>query len=195
MVFVLFQNDLRFFKYVYVTPWCRISAYAVGILTGYSVIEVNRRFRLSRCMKFVTSSFVIFVGLLCLFGTYPDYILSKGLDRSIQITYETLSRTLWSICIGWLLFLCSTNQGGIVNKILSWPIWSPLARLNYSCYLVHSIVLLVIIFNQKVPTYFDGHTAVNRFVSHIFFSYLAAILVAVFIETPFFILEKKLFKR
>lgn len=191
----VFQDDLRFFKYVYVAPWCRISAYAVGILVGYSVIEVNRRVRLSRCMKYSITILIILIGFVCLFGTYPNYILPSGLDRSIQITYETLSRTFWSICIGWLLFLCSTNQGGFVNRILSWPIWLPFARLNYSCYLIHSTVLLVFIFSQKVPTYFDGHTLINRFVSHIFFSYLAAIFVTVFIETPFFLLEKKLFKR
>ena len=190
-----FQNDLRFYKYIYITPWCRISAYAVGILVGYSVIEVSRRFRLNRYIKFPITILIILIGLLCLFGTYPDYILPTGLHRSIEITYETLSRTLWSICIAWLLFLCSINQGGIVNQILSWPIWSPFARLNYSCYLVHSIILNVIVFSQKVPMYLDGYTVMNHFISHLFFSYLAAILVAVFIERPFFILEKKLFKR
>jgi peptidoglycan/LPS O-acetylase OafA/YrhL len=133
--------------------------------------------------------------LACLFTAYPDSISVSGLSRPVIIAYVSLSRTFWSIIIGWLLFLCSTNQGGIVNKILSWPVWTPLARLNYSCYLVHSTILFIIIYNQTMPFYYQGHLLVNNFISNIFLSYVAAILVSIFFETPFFIIEKKLFKR
>ena len=159
------------------------------------MIDVGRLYRMNRSLKFIITIFMIFIGLICIFGTYPDYILLNGLSRSILVAYQSLSRTLWAMCIGWMLFLCSINQGGIINKFLSWPIWSPLAKLNYSCYLVHSIILFIILLNRKVPMYYDGHQVVNQFVSHIFFSYTAATLVVIFIETPFFVLEKKLFKR
>ncbi|CAF1347579.1 unnamed protein product [Rotaria sordida] len=100
-----------------------------------------------------------------------------GLNRSALIAYHTLSRPCWALCIGWLVFLCSTNQGGTVNTILSWPIWTPLARLNYSTYLIHVMIIFITIYNQSTPIY------------------VAAIVVVIFFETPFFILEKKLFKR
>ncbi|CAF1432045.1 unnamed protein product [Adineta steineri] len=138
---------------------------------------------------------MILFSLICIFTTYPDYILPDGLNRTILVIYQSLSRTLWAIVIGWVLFLCSVNQGGIVNKILSWPIWAPLSRLNYSCYLVHAVILNIILYNQKLPLYYQGHLIVNNFVSHIFFSYSASIVVAIFFETPFFIIEKKIFKR
>ena len=127
--------------------------------------------------------------------TCPDYILVPGLSRSELVAYQTLLRTLWSIIIGWLLFLCSINQDGIINKILSWPIWSPFAKLNYSCYLVHATIIFTMLVSQAMPLYYQGHLVVNNFVSHIFFSYAAATVVAIFFETPFFIIEKKLFKR
>ncbi|CAF1187897.1 unnamed protein product [Didymodactylos carnosus] len=184
-----------FYKTVYVTPWCRISAYAVGLLTGYIIIITGRQDRINRCSKIIGTILVIIICLACLFTTYPDSIHVPGLSRPVIVAYVSLSRTFWSIVIGWLLFLCSTNQGGIVNEILSWPIWIPLARLNYSCYLVHTMILHIIIFNQTMPFYYQGHLVINNFIAHIFFSYVAAILVAIFFETPFFIVEKKLFKR
>ena len=159
------------------------------------MIDVGRLFRIKKSLKFLTSILLVLIALLCLFTTYPDYILPAGLNRTILVIYQSLSRALWSICIGWILFLCSTNQGGIVNKILSWPIWSPLARLNYSCYLVHWTVLLVIIYNHVTPTYYQGQMMINYCIAYIVLSYAAAILVSVFIETPFFVLEKKVFKR
>ncbi len=137
----------------------------------------------------------ILLVLACLFTTYPDYILASGLSRSIFVAYQSLARTFWSIAIGWLLFLCSIHQGGLINKILSWPIWAPLARLNYSCYLIHSTVIHTMIDSQKMPLYYQPHLVVNNFVSYIFFSYVSAVVVTIFFETPFFVVEKKLFKR
>ncbi|CAF2710964.1 unnamed protein product [Rotaria sp. Silwood2] len=188
-------NGPTFFKKIYVTPWCRISPYAVGMLTGYCVINAGRQYRINRYAKGFGTMFVGMIALVCLFVTYPDSILTNGLSRPVLVAYQSLSRTFWSIVIGWILFLCSMNQGGIVNKILSWPIWSPFAKLNYSCYLVHATTIFIIIFNQITPFYYQGHLVVNNFVSHIFFSYASATLVAIFFETPFFIIEKKLFKR
>ncbi len=88
-----------------------------------------------------------------------------------------------------------TNQGGIINKILSWPIWAPLARLNYTTYLIHLTVIFIMATNQWLPFYYQPHLVINNFVSHIFFSYITAMILVIFIETPFFIIEKKLFKR
>lgn len=97
--------------------------------------------------------------------------------------------------MGWLIFLCMINRGGLINKILSWPIWAPLARLNYATYLTHLTIIYIIILNQRLPFYYQLHIVVNNFVGHIFFSYVTAIVVVLFIETPFFLLEKRLFKR
>jgi hypothetical protein len=46
-----------------------------------------------------------------------------------------------------------------------------------------------------MPLYYQGHLVVNGFVANIVFSYAAAIVVTIVFETPFFIIEKKLFKR
>ncbi|CAF0805029.1 unnamed protein product [Adineta steineri] len=66
---------------------------------------------------------------------------------------------------------------------------------NYSCYLVHSTVLHTMIYSQTMPFFYQAHLVVNNFISQIFFSYVAAIFVTIFFETPFFQLGKKLFKR
>jgi peptidoglycan/LPS O-acetylase OafA/YrhL len=165
------------------------------LLTGYIVIEIGRQYRFTKLTKWIGTIVAILVALACLFTTYPDYILPSGLSRSILLPYQTVSRLFWSFAIGWVLLLCSTNQGGIANRILSWPIWTPLARLNYSCYLVHATIIFISLYNQSMPVFYQGHLLVNSFVSQIFFSYVAAILVTIIFETPFFIFEKKIFNR
>ncbi len=172
-----------------------MSAYFIGVLTGFLVINTGRAYRIKKYILILCSMIAILFALICIFAIYPDNILVPGIDRISFIIYQSLSRTLWSLAIGWLFFLCMTNRGGIVNKILSWPIWSPFARLNYSTYLIHLTVIFIVITNQRIPSYYQPHLVLNNFVSYIFFSYVTAIVLVIFVETPFFIIEKKLFKR
>jgi len=158
-------------------------------------VNTGRSYRINKCILILCNILAFLFALICLLALYPDYILVPGIDRTSFILYQSLSRTLWSFTIGWIFFLCMTNQGGIINKILSWSIWGPLARLNYATYLTHLTVIFIIITNQRLPFYYQPHLVINNFVSHIFFSYVTAIVVVIFIETPFFIIEKKLFKR
>ncbi|CAF3355179.1 unnamed protein product [Rotaria socialis] len=185
----------NFFDKIYQTPWCRISPYAFGLLTGFVVISTGRNYRLNTIVRVIGNILATVLGLVCIFSTYGDYILVPGLSRASLVAYQVLSRVGWSMSISWLIFICSINQGGIVNRILSFPIWTPLARLNYAAYLIHSTVIFVTIFNQSVPLYYQSMTFLNNYVSILCFSYLAAIVVVIFFETPFFVLEKKFLKR
>ncbi|CAM4874216.1 unnamed protein product [Rotaria socialis] len=185
----------NFFDKIYQTPWCRISPYAFGLLTGFVVVSTGRNYRLNTIVRVIGNILATVLGLVCIFSTYGDYILVPGLSRASLVAYQVLSRVGWSMSISWLIFICSINQGGIVNRILSFSIWTPLARLNYAAYLIHSTVIFVTIFNQSVPLYYQSMTFLNNYVSILCFSYLAAIVVVIFFETPFFVLEKKFLKR
>jgi peptidoglycan/LPS O-acetylase OafA/YrhL len=158
------------------------------------LLTKGRTYRLNIYTKLIGTLLAIAISLTCLFSIYSEYSNEPGLNRASLITYQSLSHTGWSLTIAWLIFLCSTNQGGIVNQILSWPIWSPFARLNYSAFLVHPTILYIFIFNRTIPFYYQAHLLLANFVSHIFFSYAAAVLVNIFFETPFVVIEKKLFK-
>jgi ABC-type uncharacterized transport system permease subunit len=85
----------------------------------------GHQYRINKYIKILGSFLSIFVGLMCLFVAYPDSIRVPGLSRSAIVAYVSLSRPLWSIVIGWIIFLCCINQGGIINNILAWSIWSP----------------------------------------------------------------------
>ncbi len=158
-------------------------------------MNTGRSYRLNKYIFILGNILSILFILICFFAIYPDNILVPGIDRTSFIFYQSLSRTLWSLAIGWLLFLCMINRIQLINKILSWPIWTPLARLNYATYLTHLTVIFIMMTNQHLPYYYQPHLVMNNFVAHIFFSYLTAILIVIFIETPFFLIEKKLFKR
>ena len=145
------------------------------------------------------SSLVLFYRFSLFWSASLDSIritfLCQALIEHRSYFINPFPRTLWSLAIGWLFFLCMINRARLINRMLSWSIWIPLARLNYATYLTHLTLIYIIMTNQHMPFYYQLHLVVNNFVVHIFFSYLTAILVVIFIETPFFLIEKRLFKR
>ena len=194
MFFRLLQGDGSFFNKVYITPWCRITAYGIGIFTGFIVIHTGRAYRLTMLVKWAVNILVLIIAFICISMPYWDAIAPHGLSKPVAITFQAVIRTLWSIVIGWLVFLCSTGNAKLINKILSWPIFVPLARLNYSTYLIHSMVIYVMAYNLIEPIHFQPHVLVQLFLSNTFLSYTVAIAVVLLFEAPFFTIEKKLFK-
>lgn len=132
--------------------------------------------------------------VICMIVPYYDSITPQGLSKPVTIAFQTVNRTFWSMSIGWLIFLCSTDNAKLINKILSWPVFVPLARLNYAAYLIHSMVIFTMVFNLMQPIHFQAHVLLQQFVSNTVLSYAAAIVVVLLFEAPFFAIEKKLFK-
>ena len=44
---------------------------------------------------------------------------------------------------------------GPVNAILSWKVWAPIAKLNYTAYLVHPNVIRFLNSQRRTPLHFD----------------------------------------
>ena len=167
----------------------------MGLLTGFIVSDIKHGYFLRVRTKAIGNVLVSLLTFACLFTLYWDSISMNGLSRPWLIVYQSLSRWCWSIMIGWLIILCHTQQGGIANRILSCKIWAPIARLNYATYLIHTTILLTTLLNQKMSSYYQLSTLFGNFVSCVFFSYFTAIFIVIFVEAPFTILERKLFKR
>ena len=175
-------------------PWCRIGAYAIGMLTAFVIIHTGRNYRFRPLFRILGHTLAIFLGFVAIYWKYLDTVSISGLSYSVLLVYQILSRTLWSISIAWLIFICSTGQGGLVNRFLSSSRWTPMVNLNYAAYLIHITIIFITVFNQSNPLFYQLTTCIVTFMAHLVLSYLAAILVVVFFESPFFILEKKILK-
>lgn len=66
--------------------------------------------------------------------------VSKKKIKRFKVIF--LFRIIWAIGLGYIILACVTSNGGIVNSILSWPVWLPLSRLSYCLYLFHTVVIL-----------------------------------------------------
>nr|XP_058949088.1 nose resistant to fluoxetine protein 6-like [Pocillopora verrucosa] len=184
----------------YVKPYCRISPYLVGIVTGYLLLHV-KDWRLSTKVQTYLFNMAgwcvaIVLALSTLYGQYKALRKDNPVQfsRAENIIYGTFSRFAWSLALAWVIFACHNGLGGLVNKFLSARFWIPLSRLTYCAYLVHPIIIFVLFQSyETVRAYSDVHIAFC-FVGVLGISYAVAFIVSVCVEYPMMQLEKFIFK-
>ncbi|XP_076437337.1 O-acyltransferase like protein-like [Babylonia areolata] len=157
----MFKNTGEYFDKIYLTPWCRVGPYAVGLLLGFILYKTPRDYKMDRMTVMVGWVLAWAVGLTL---AYINYDNLKDLAHGIRwnagqmAAFESLAKWVWAVCVGWVIFACYTGYGGFINTLLSWSAWAPLSRLTYGVYLVHLVVLSTLTGNHKTLFYLDGWT-------------------------------------
>ncbi|GIY48242.1 nose resistant to fluoxetine protein 6 [Caerostris extrusa] len=111
----------------------------------------------------------------------------------IATLYAGTSKLVWSFGIFWMLLVCLTGNGGIINRILSWKFWVPMARLSYVFYLLHPLVIWVHEAFAHSNTYTSHYFWVYNILGHYMVTMVLSLIVSLTFEAPFLALEKILF--
>ncbi|XP_069986465.1 nose resistant to fluoxetine protein 6 isoform X2 [Penaeus vannamei] len=183
---------------VYFTPWCRMSAYIVGIWTGHIIFEQgSNKLKLTPVQVLTGWTVAAFSALSVLFGlwSYNQLQTTYYYDPVTQVLYGGLHRGVWCAALAWVVVACHFGYGGVVNDFLSHPSWQPLSRLTYSMYLVAIPVQIFWAYSLKELTYFTHIDKVIQACGTIFISIVVAVLVSLTAEAPVLGLEKLIFRR
>ncbi|CAF3972930.1 unnamed protein product [Adineta steineri] len=180
--------SLDFFEKVYITPWCRIGPFIIGMITRLIIEQYHST--LSKIKIILYTIISIILAMICIY--FPFY--SNYFPKFFGIIYQSLSRQCWAIAVGWLIFACSTNHGGLINKILSWPLWTIIARLSYSAYLIHPIIILIQVYNHLTTIHYQTSIVLNNFISQIILTLFTSIFVVILVEMPCSLFEKQIRK-
>lgn len=104
--------------------------------------------------------------------------------------------SLWTLGLALLCAVVFAGQGGALKALLELPLWSPLARLTFSTYLVHPMVIMVgIAARGGMPAHFSLVHLFFLFIGYSALSGLSAFLFYFWVEGPFGELERLLFHR
>ncbi|XP_055913781.1 nose resistant to fluoxetine protein 6-like [Eupeodes corollae] len=181
---------------VYFPTHTRYSVWLVGICLGY-FMHLNRQKSMRPPMVFRMIGWIIcFTTLLSIiFGPYFTISSSESASVFHAASYESLKRVSWSIALAWIVFACHFGFGGIVNSILSHPIWQPLGRLNYCMYLVHITVQTINFGTVRTDAYFSDYRLYLTFWSTFGISVLVSTVLSLSFEAPVLVIEKVLFSK
>ncbi|KAL1399320.1 hypothetical protein pipiens_008307 [Culex pipiens pipiens] len=108
---------------------------------------------------------------------------------------ESLSRPLFGTCVMWIIFACVNGHGGVVNVFLSSQLWQPLARLSYTMYLLHSVLLVPSLASVKTDSYFSVMDLWYRLCGVVGLTTSVSLVWSAVFEVPFGTLEKIAFGR
>lgn len=106
--------------------------------------------------------------------------------------YSSLSRTLWACAIGWMVFACLTNHGGLFNSLLSAPLFAPFSRLTYPAFLIHPIVIAAFYGSRPMSFQFSNYLMFYLIIGNIVITYTAALVLSSLFELPLISMEKTL---
>ncbi|XP_071944600.1 nose resistant to fluoxetine protein 6-like [Antedon mediterranea] len=178
---------------IYGKPYCRIPAYLVGVSLGYILYKIDKKkLRIPKVAILLGWCAAIATGLAVVYGLWNSH-KGEQLPQASAVVYNTLSRFAWSVAVAWVIFACVTGYGGFVNNLLSWGVWSPLARLSFGAYLFHPIVIYAVILTWKTEMHLTIPNLSTFYISNIVLSYAAAFVMSILVEGPFASMEKLMF--
>lgn len=102
--------------------------------------------------------------------------------------YSALSRPLWALATGWMIFACVTKQGGPVAALLGARCFVPLSRLTYPAFLIHPIVMAV--FYGSRQENFSHYLMLYLTLGHIVITYVLAFILSALFELPILSAER-----
>ncbi|KAK2144916.1 hypothetical protein LSH36_720g00008 [Paralvinella palmiformis] len=128
----------------------RCGPYFVGIFLGYFLVKYEQKPNMNKIG--VSFGWIICLTAICI-SVYLSYSFTYGSGQwstEAIVAFLSIQRLMFAVGVAWIVFACCTGYGGFINSILSWVGWVPLARLSYTGYLVHPIIVSYTYYSSAV---------------------------------------------
>ncbi len=107
------------------------------------------------------------VGWTVVFGLWharsPNYPYRPGYSAFEAAIYNGLSKLGWAAAMAWVTLACAkVNPGCLVDRLLSWGFFQPLAKLSYVGYLIHLELIYIYTNSRTYPMVVSYWTVVTR---------------------------------
>jgi len=178
---------------VYLKPYCRITPYIVGIFLGYLFVNdikpapkgMGKLITATGWISAVIGALTVVYGPWRIFA--KNAVFFTDAERSL---YSACHRFVWGAAVAWVIYACHYKRGGIINTILSWPVWVPLSRLTFAAYLMHMEVIYTFTLLKETPIHYQTTEIVFAFIPLVVLTYAGAFVLAVCVEYPIMNIEK-----
>lgn len=143
-------------------------------------------------------------GILALFVVFIRYTSFgfitniKDVDQGLwplwlNAIFNSLASYLFILSFVLVFIPIFMGKLSIIRDIFASSFFRPLARLSYSALMIQSLMLFFIFFTHEQSIYYDHKNMIFIYFSLVFFTYVTAVLVALFCEYPFRTMAKVVF--
>jgi len=185
-------NNNEFNSIIYNKPYTRMAPYLIGIFVA---------FLLQEDIDLAAKNWVRWVGYAvgAIATTTATYLTvgfwRHGWNLLQDVMYMTFARVGFTLGVAWAMYSFHKKHGGVVRELLSLYIWVPLARLTYTVYLVHPMVIFVLNFSTTTTFHYSATYGAVRYSSHLLLAYCVGLVFHLAVEKPTANLERVLLPR
>ncbi|XP_062544927.1 O-acyltransferase like protein-like isoform X2 [Armigeres subalbatus] len=182
-----FERD----RLTYYPTHARMAVWFCGIAFGYLLFRTREKRQVPSQIILVGVSIAATALTAVIMFCAHEIYKPREADPVGDAFYEALHRVAWVLCIMWLIFMCINEHASALGHFLAWTFWQPVARLSYSMYLIHYVVIIISFAGmQSQPFYFS---AINlQYINFGVIGLTGAVSLVwwIFIEQPFQIIER-----
>ncbi|VDN52394.1 unnamed protein product [Dracunculus medinensis] len=165
---------------LYIRPWTRAPAFIIGFLFSFLLIK---RIKSSRLISSILWSLIFLVCVWVIFFLYWHPLEYPSVALSI---YSAIHRSLWSLAICLIIYLCSNDFGGQLATFLEWRLFVPLAKLIYPVILISEPVLLYLFTSLDRPLHATHWSTLYIALGTIILSYMISFAIDIVISRPIY---------
>ncbi|XP_077486043.1 nose resistant to fluoxetine protein 6-like [Amblyomma americanum] len=176
----------------YKLPFYHGVCFFSGCIT-FLFVQKYRHRRISNIFQAACWCVALFCGLFCLFVRHAWYSRDGRAPEPTRMFYAFADRILWSVCLAWFVFACTTRKAEPLRCMLSWQGLLPLSRLSFGVYLLHSPIQMLSFHIARERTFFSHYTLVSASFAVLIWSYVLSYVMFIVCEGPTTNLETLLF--
>jgi peptidoglycan/LPS O-acetylase OafA/YrhL len=163
------------------------------MLAAFALLELEKR-KIKRLTwwQVLILNIVAFTCMgISVFGSSSLYAnLGQGWTQLQTVLYITFSRLLFGIGLACMMHMFYMGHNYLLRKGFEWHIWAVMARLTFSTYLWHPILMTIYFFNQTSFAHYSATTATSWFFTFVIGGFVTAIFGFLLVERPMMNLEK-----
>ena len=162
-----------------------MAPYFVGVLLCFVHDDRARDNRLpSRMHRYLAWALLLLATSIISLAVWPTYERTHWWSKAGGVAYSDLSRVGFGIGVALLIWLCISGACPRLNGLLSMRVFDAPAKLTYSAYLVHPIIIRAYYFQRTQLLHYSPVEHLTIFTAMAVYSYAAAVLLNLLVELP-----------
>ncbi|KXJ74409.1 hypothetical protein RP20_CCG013733 [Aedes albopictus] len=189
--------DIRRYTLTYYATHARMAVWLWGLGFGY-ILHKTKETGVNLPKRYWIAGWVACFTLLGLiiFSNYQFHTTNvDDFSHVIDAFYEPLSRSVFAVCVMWIILACVNGKGGLLDEFLGAAMWQPLSRLSFTMYLLHILLLVMAsVAPSKTSAYFSVIDMFYRIWGAIGLTTGVTLLWSAIFEVPFGTLDRLLLR-